>query len=853
MTLVMTTDLRMKIILCSLYFLGAILLAGCMAGERRESIPQVGLPAVYERYLVFPVPSQGIEAEFNPPVLRWPLVKGEAVRYDVRLAMDSSFSGETLSVLQTPWALFNPHTKLSQGLWYWQYRASGGEWSEVNRFVVGASAVDLVSPPAEKFLKAIGTSHPRVLTDVEELKDLRRIKGDADAVGILREAQAILSQNIPGEADGRPKRSDADKERNKKLRQDAGSALGKKVFTWLNTLCQAWILSGDDNYRQRAMAIGNGVATWDPAGVTGSKTSDFADARCMLGMALVFDTFYDRLTPSERASLQRAIKTRAAGFYEGWINNQEARLLSGHVWQHILHYFFETSLALYGHEPDASAWLSYAYELFLARAPILGGKDGGWTEGVSYFRMNMETLINVPLTIKKYTGFDFIRKHPWYINNVYWLAFHIPPGSSSDGFGDNAEEVFSPGADYIAYAQEIARLTASPLAAWYAARCREYEQVDLSSADILRWVRLTKTRDLPLPSPLENPKLPAGKLFSEIGLVSMHSHPGDPVRDLMVAMRSSPFGSYGHFLSDQNAFNILYGGRRTFFRTGYKVTMTDPHRTGWYQHTKSNNSVLVDGEGQPYSTEAFGCVRRFIAGERISYALGDASNAYNSPETDEDYGVRKFYRHVLLLKPDIIVIYDELENRRDAEWSWLIHSMSPIGVDHADNSFKSVFNDVRGVGRLWSSDPVRLTMTDTFDVPALNWRGSRDAAGKLKKYEDGQWHLKAVTVQKSKAERFLAVLRISPVAETGNIIEVDDEESLNIVVGDWTVSATMQNDKPATLTISDADGKVNFYYDADGNTILEESTDGLVKKTRAQDVMPSDLKQSFLYYNASSK
>src|SRR5690242_21958956 len=110
MTLVMTTDLRMKIILCSLYFLGAILLAGCMAGERHESIPQVGLPAVYERYLVFPVPSQGIEAEFNPPVLRWPLVKGEAVRYDVRLAMDSSFSGETLSVLQTPWALFNPHT-----------------------------------------------------------------------------------------------------------------------------------------------------------------------------------------------------------------------------------------------------------------------------------------------------------------------------------------------------------------------------------------------------------------------------------------------------------------------------------------------------------------------------------------------------------------------------------------------------------------------------------------------------------------------------------------------------------------------------------------------------------------------
>lgn len=828
------------------YFL-CVFLSGCMAGDRRESVPEFRLASVYERYLLFPVPSQGIEAEFNPPVMRWPLAKEESVRYDVRLSMDSSFSRETLTLSKTPWAMFNPHVKLSPGVWYWQYRVSGREWSGSNRFVVAYDALDLLSPSAEKFLKAVPAAHPRLLTNREGLKDLRLLKEDADAIAILREAEDMLKLKMPREADGLPKRSDEDKERDKKLKQDAGSSLGKQVYTVVTGLAQAWVISGDDRYLQSARAIGAEVATWDPAGITGSRTSDFADARCMLAMALVFDTFHDRLSQSEKSALQNAINKRATGFYQSWVNNQEARLLSGHVWQHILHYFFETSVALYGHEPDASAWLSYAYELFLARAPILGGKDGGWTEGASYFRMNMETLINVPLRIREYTGFDFITAQPWYANNIYWLVYHVPPGSSSDGFGDNAEEVFSPGAEYIAFAQEIAKLTGNRLASWYALKCKEFERVDLSTKDILRWVRLTKTRQTPLPRPVERPGLSSGKLFSKVGLVSMHSLPEDPRHDLMLAMRSSPFGSYGHFLSDQNAFNILYGGKRTFFRTGYKVTMTDPHRTGWYQHTKSNNSVLVDGEGQPYSTEAFGWIRRFIPGERISYALADASNAYRSAETGEDYGVRKFYRHVLLLKPDIIVIYDELENEADAEWSWLIHSMSRIEVDHADNSFRSVFDNVRGVGRLWSSDPIRLSVTDTFDVPALNWRGARDAAGKLKKYEGEQWHMKAVTVAKNKRERFLAVLQISPQADERNVREEEDEQSLKIIAGQWTISATLGGHEAPMLTVRDAEGKVNFHYDANGNTTVVETVGGEDKKIEASDILPWDLKQSSLY------
>lgn len=845
----------------------AILFAGCMASPRQavDEQGQVSIPTVFTRYLGFPTPSHDIAAEFNPPVLRWPVAKGKEVTYDVRLSMDSLYDGgHAFSMTATPWAMFNPHQRLGEGTWYWQYRVSGKEWSPVQQFRITRDAVDMVTPPVAHFLEAIPRQHPRVLAERSDLPRLRALREDADAGAIIAEAQKALGGRIPSERDGIAERAETDEDKNRKLKQDASSSLGSFVFRTVTPLCQAWMLTGEEAYRQRAIAIAREVATWDPNGVTGSAISDFSDARCMLAMALVFDTFYEALPANDRALLRNAVHARASGFYASWINNQEARLLSGHVWQHILHYFFQTALAMQGDEPDAENWLAYAYELFLARTPILGGKDGGWAEGVSYFRMNMETVIDIPLFIKRYTGFDFINTHPWYENNVDWLIYHIPPGSSADGFGDNTEEVFSPGAEYVAFAHEVAKLTGSAKASWYVSECRRYERTDLSSFHVLRWIRLTKTRDLVVPPVEGKPQLASGRLFRDIGLVSLHSRPDNTAENLAIALRSSPFGCYGHFLADHNAFNILYGGKRTFFRTGYKVTMKDPHRTGWYQHTKSNNSVLINGEGQPYSTEAFGWIPKLIEGKDIVYALADASNAYSSQETNEDYGVKRFHRHLVLLKPDIIVIYDELEAAAPAAWSWLIHSMEKINTDdHA--TFHSDFGNVRGEGRLWSSVPIKLIVTDTFDVPAVNWRGSRTSGGKLKTYDDEQWHLKAVTADKSHSNRFLAIIRFSDHREPAALSARADRGGVTVTADDWEIAAVLDNRRPASLVIRRADGSSGLVTDPDtltlqGASLRPEVTPAVVEMRRGkarwitqEDAVPWQLEQSIRYYSNMKK
>ncbi|WP_177179694.1 DUF4962 domain-containing protein [Cyclobacterium xiamenense] len=855
--------------LIGLFVLFGFLFLGCAKEDNGIILREAPftLEVVHPRFLDYPKPAAGMSVQLNPPVLRWPVVKGENIRYDVRLSDEKDFSlpDRILEIKDSPWAIFNPHQKLASGLWYWQYRKSGEEWSEVQHFVVEDGAVPMVSPSADHFLQALPKQHPRILATQSELALLRQLQPNEDTRAILRQAEKALLMRIPKEQDGMPQRKGEEEEQQRKLRLDASKQLGTQVYDAVVSLSEAYILSGNEAYAKKAIQIAFEVSQWNPRGV--SSTNDFSDARCMLAMAMVYDTFYDRLSENQKSTLLQSIKPRASHFYKNWINNIEAKVLSGHVWQHILHYFFQTSLAVYGDEPEAADWMAYAYELFLARAPVLGGMDGGWSEGVSYFRMNMETMIDIPLYIKKFTGFDFINAHPWYQNQADWMIYHIPPGAASDGFADNAEEVNLPGVDYVAFALGLAKLTGDSKAAWYANECLKYDTSDLSEESILRWVRLTKTRDLPVPVPPALPNLPMGRLFSDVGLVAMHSDVSNTKENLMVAMRSSPFGSYGHMLSDQNVFNILYGGKKLFYRTGYKVSMKDPHRTGWYQHTKSQNGILVDGEGQPYSTEAFGWVARFLQGDDLAYAKGDASRAYQSKETEEDYSVVKNIRHLVLLKPDVILVYDELEAGEAVDWSWLIHSLDAMEIDTKNQTFRVQQENAIGMGRLWASADLSFHFRDTFDVAAVNWRKSVGEDGRVKSYKDNQFHLSATPTKKSTKMRFFGVIQVAE--------EMDESELLSgtlrngiaeIEIGNWKISASLDsasapgllihNEK--TETVFSSHGKSlrlrdQFFSGSDSaSSILGIIRDGSPLFIEAKDELPPEMQSRLRYFEKSS-
>jgi|GEM_PF-60419 len=794
------------------------------------------ISVIHPKSRLWPQPSMGMVAKKNPPSLQWPRVRGTESLYDVRLSQDPVFSfGKQYQGESIPWLIFNPHDCLAPGDWYWQYRRKRDPWSKVQHFQITQDSQRWEPPSAGQLIAALPHDHPRVLVDRSDIDSFRaRAAGTREAIRIMAAAKSHLDQQPPHESSGRANFHGQSKAQNGKIAKDASKHLGDQVFQAVDMLCKAYVLTGETRYARQAIDWAMEVSTWDPDGV--SRINDFGDSRCMLSMALVYDTMHNILDTTEQSQLLAAIQARAGNFFLSYRNNKETLVLSNHVWQHIFHYLFDTALAVQGDLPAADSWLAYLYEMFLARAPILGDADGGWVNGLSYFRMNMATLIDVPQVLKKRTGFDFFHHTPWYAENTYYLLYGFPPGSAGTGFGDNAHDLPEPRGAYLAYADALSRIMKNSYAAWYRDRIvgttrnlephvQAYmrtnrvssESVDicLGNTDTLQWYRLKYLYGLPAAKPKSPKNLPKARVFRGSGLVTMHSQSlADAASgNLMLAMRSSPYGTYSHQLADNNTFNIVYGGDRLFYHTGYKVAMKARHRLEYYKHTRSHNGILVDGKGQPYSTEAYGWIEHFLTGEHLSYAAGNASHAYHSSQKRQDAGLKLFRRHVLMLRPDILVIYDELEADHPAAWSWLLHCYQPMKADHDTHRITAANKSGRAIVHLYSSSETDWRLTDKYAVPAENWRQIRDEQGKLITYPNNACHFSANS-QKCKRIRYLAILQVRPNGQTrdydfNKIIRMD---SNHLRIGKWKITAVLDPDKEAKLSTCNPFDRVAFTY-----------------------------------------
>lgn len=748
-------------------------------------------------------PSNGESPKFNSPSFQWPSKKNAT--YSIRISTSKKFDQALIEKNNIPFALFNPHQQLKQGKWFWQYKINQENWNPVDSFHINASTRIFPTVSVEKIINNIPAAHPRILVNKFEINNFRlnAIK-TKEAAAIINEADKILTSPIPKEGDALPKYQGKDKFENEKIASLASKWSGKKVQETLNLFSQAYILTGDVKYFKVAKLWMLEVATWDPMGP--SHTNNFADGGIMSSMAIGLDSFWDLLTESERNQIKKNISTRADQFYKLWINQVEARSSSMHVWQHIMHNLLETGLALKGEHPTAENWIEYIYELWIAQSPKMAEEDGAWINGSAYFGMNALSLIDIPTIFKKLSGVDFMTA-PWFQNNPKWLIYSFPPNSTSDGFGNDGERYKFPWINYAGYTDALARLTNNSSAAWYANAVAKSVGKEIADDAEFRWFRIRdgikKTTALhPLPFKQD-------AFFREVGVGYMHTNVQDTKNDLFLSLRSSPFGPMSHTHADHNTFNIAYGGKRLFYNTGYRPAMGDPHFLGWYKHTQGHNGVLIDGHGQPFSDGAFGWIPRSIQGEQISYAVGDASNAYSGivDGKEIDHGMKLFRRHYIMLRPSIIIIYDELEADHTAEWRWLLHNYNGFTMDAKTQTVFAENETAKAQVSLFSSSSIDLKLTDQFSVPVDNWTNKINEDGDTLNFVN-QWHLTAVSKQKAEKMRYLAVMQIKQDGHFEKVAMSNDNETIS--VGHFRIKASMNINEAAHIQINNIENTLSF-------------------------------------------
>jgi hypothetical protein len=535
-----------------------------------------------------------------------------------------------------------------------------------------------------------------------------------------------------------------------------------------------------------------------------------------------------------------------------WAGKVEVRSSSMHVWQHIMHWMLQTSLALAGETDDAEKWIEYIYEIWIAQCPKMGEKDGAWFNGTGYFRMNTITMYDISDTFTELSGVNFMNSE-WYRNNPKWILYSFPPNSVADGFCNDGDKYEYPNINYAGYADVAARRFKDPYAAIYAKECIEGLGQDLSTDYEWSWYRMKRGYNEKFPEVDKDFEIPQAVMFPDVGVAYMNTTLPEIETNLMFSMRSSPFGPMGHSHAEQNGFNIAYGGKRLFYNTGYRPAMGDPHFLGWYKHTKGHNSVLIDGEGQPFNAGAYGWMPRFIHGKQISYAVGDASNAYSGSDMgqESDLGMERFRRHYIMLRPSIIVIYDELVADHNAEWSWLIHNDTGIDVDAEKKTLSAENEFANAQVSLYSSSPIDYQVTDQFSIPVVNWTKKVDKHGKLVVFEN-QWHFKGVSKEKTPKMRYLAIIQVKP--KSGSAVCDDvifNEQSNTYTIAGWQIKAEMDAEKPAKIDIFDSRGTASFtssgqlVFDGEnyagkvtGSSKLAEKIDGEVVFQEVVDKLP---------------
>jgi len=526
-------------------------------------------------------------------------------------------------------------------------------------------------PPAE--LESRRGIHPRLYLDSNRVAELKAAIQTTHAgvwSPVKRQADSIAARRPPAYAEP----SDPNDEQ--LWQRDVGNNLPY--------LAMAYLMTGDRSYLESAQQwslASCGYPHWGGARFDGN---DLAAGHQLFGLALVYDWLYHDLEGETRATIRRTLAERGAAMARAattqyWRNS----FLQNHLWVNATG-LAAVAFAIFDEpefEEQALKWVALVLEKYRRTEAALGS-DGASHEGVGYWSYGVEYMLKF-----WQLGLDFLKENlssEWWAKTAsYRLYLGLPQRSwtRQNAIVDLADcprgDWYGP--DYLL--RRLARINQDGHAQWLA---EELARANVTNA-AAGWLNLVwHDPDIVALPPSDLPTL---RHFPDLDLVSARSD-WSGAESLLVFKCGPALGheatmkfdydpGSGHVHPDTNHF-VLFGNGEWLIRDdGYRWKVTDQH-----------NTLLVDGKGQlgegamwfrgsaPLAVKARPRILMASSTPELDHLAGDATEAY-----PRDSGLRRFVRHLLFLKPDVLIVADEIEAEEPHNFELRFHPEYPASQD----------------------------------------------------------------------------------------------------------------------------------------------------------------------------
>ena len=557
--------------------------------------------------------------------------------------------------------------------------------------------------------------HPRLYLTDERLVALRQAIQTTHA-SIWSEVRALADEAV---LEGPPAYVATDPYR------DDEQLWQRRVGNALPYLALAYRLTGQKQYLEAVREWADaccGYPTWGTGSLDGM---DLAAGHQLFGLALAYDWCHYDLDKATLGRIRETMLRRGDAMFQAAASGQawwHRLYLQNHLWVNVCG-LGTAGLALCDEFDEAGLWAGLAVTKLTATRDALG-PDGASHEGLGYWEYGAEYLLKFSDLAEDVLGID-LYDSPWWSNTAkYCLYLSLPRAAWTprDCLVDLAD---SPryhwyGPDHIL--RHLARRYHDGHAQWLA---RQIDEANLDAPGA-SWLNLL-WHDPSIPA--KHPgALPTVHWFDDVGIVSARSDwSGD---EALMVFKCGPFIGHkaieefsydpggGHVHPDAGHFVLFAGGQWLLRDNGYRSNRTDEH-----------NTLLVNGCGQLgegdasfvgsqcLAVRARPRIKAVVTSPELDHVAGDVTEAY-----PRDLGLKRFVRHLLWLKPNVLLVLDEVLCDRQRNLELRFHPESDVGETYGGGYL--MYGD-RSTLRIEPLTPEQV-LIDMHD-PAVEGRDSAEA------------------------------------------------------------------------------------------------------------------------------